>query len=66
MSAQVYTVERVVAKRVVKGVTQYLLKWEGYPDSGFFIHTQLHHALNEASLKTTLGRMQMIFTALFS
>ncbi|TBU19163.1 chromatin organization modifier protein [Ordospora colligata] len=34
MSAEdVYVVEKVVASRTLKGVKQYLLKWQGYPDS---------------------------------
>ena len=32
-SPEAYFVEKVLKKRVLKGVTQYLLKWQGYPDS---------------------------------
>ena len=30
---EVYSVEKIVKKRVVEGRIQYLLKWVGYPDS---------------------------------
>ena len=30
---EAYFVEKVLKKRVLKGVTQYLLKWQGYPES---------------------------------
>ncbi|EPR80013.1 Chromobox protein [Spraguea lophii 42_110] len=32
-SDNVYNVEKIVDVRVVKGRKQYLIKWEGYPDS---------------------------------
>ncbi|CAD26164.1 CHROMOBOX PROTEIN [Encephalitozoon cuniculi GB-M1] len=31
--ADIYTVDRIVGDRKKKGVKQYLVKWEGYPDS---------------------------------
>jgi len=32
-SSEIFTVEKILKKRRLKGVQQYLVKWAGYPDS---------------------------------
>ncbi len=37
LSQDVYNVEQIVDKKKKNGKTFYLIKWEGYPDSGMII-----------------------------
>ena len=53
--SDIYTVELILKKRIVRGQTQYFVKWDGYPHSDNTWEPE-EHILDKSAIKIFEGR----------